>query len=204
MLKIGLTGGIASGKSTVCHLFSQYDVPIIDADIIAKELVEPNQVAYQEIIAAFGTEIVQQNGYLNRPRLRQLIFTDSIAKQQLENILHPKIRQQLMRQSQQFHSPYCILVIPLLIEAQMQDLVDQILVIDLNPEQQLTRLCQRDNISENNAQMMINSQRDRKQRLAVADDVIDNNNATNMLDQLVAQLHKKYLNLAKSSAMSCQ
>ncbi len=204
MLKIGLTGGIASGKSTVCQLFSQYDIAIIDADIIARELVEPNQIAYQQIIATFGADIIQQDGYLNRLGLRQLIFADSAAKQQLENILHPKIRQQLTLQSQQCSSPYCILVIPLLIEAKMQDLVDRILVIDLTPEQQLTRLCQRDNISEDDAQLMINSQSGLKQRLAVADDVIHNNNATNMLDKLVFQLHKKYLSLAKSSAMSCQ
>ncbi|NQZ54777.1 MAG: dephospho-CoA kinase [Piscirickettsiaceae bacterium] len=197
MLKIGLTGGIASGKSAVCQLFSQYDIPIIDADIIARQLVEPGLPAFKEIVLTFGSNIVQQDGYLNRSLLRQLIFTDSAAKKQLETILHPKIRQQLSSQSQQYSSQYCILVIPLLIEADMQDLVDRILVIDLSPEQQLQRLCQRDQLSPDDAQMIINNQCARHQRLSIADDIIDNNNTPEILAQSVTKLHQKYLNLAE-------
>ena len=198
MLKIGLTGGIASGKSTVCDLFSQHNIPIIDADVIAKELVEPNQAALKEIVALFGDDILLNNGTLDRKQLRQLIFSDPEAKRQLEDILHPRIRQQLIQQSSRLSAPYCILVIPLLLEANMLDLVDRVIVVDTDETQQIKRICQRDNISSIDAQAIISSQATIKQRLAIADDIISNNTSIESLALLVDKLHKKY------SSMSCQ
>lgn len=198
MLKIGLTGGIASGKSTVCALFEHYSVPVIDADLIARRLVEPNEDAYSAIIAVFGQNIIKNNGKLNRIKLRNLIFSDPFAKQQLEKILHPKICRQLILQGQQQQTSYCIFAIPLLIESNMKSLVDRVLVIDLNVKQQLQRLQKRDAISHSQARLMIEAQCDHKQRLANADDIINNNGVTDALNKQVKTLHHKYNNLAKS------
>lgn len=198
MLKVGLTGGIASGKSTICELFSQHNIPIIDADIIAQELVKPNQTALKEVIQLFGNDILLNNGELDRKQLRQRIFSNSVDKQQLEALLHPRIRQQLIQQSNQVNAPYCILAIPLLIEANMFDIVDLVLVIDSEQEQQVKRVCRRDNISSADAQAIISSQATREQRLSIADDIISNNHSLESLTLLVDELHKKY------SSMSCQ
>lgn len=202
MLKIGLTGGIASGKSTVAQLFEHYDIPIIDADIIARQLVKPKQAAFDEIVQLFGQHIVQADGTLNRKSLRQLIFSDNAAKQQLEHILHPKIRQQFIQQSNQQRAPYCIVVIPLLVEANMKDIVDRVLVVDLEPKQQFKRLCERDDISQHDAQLIINNQCNRQQRLDVADDVINNNSSPEHLSQTVTKLHQKYCALAKTMSIN--
>ncbi len=196
MLKIGLTGGIASGKSTVCALFERYQVPIIDADLIARQLVEPDEEAYSEIIQRFGQAILQKDKTIHRKKLRQLIFSDPTAKQDLENILHPKIRQQLILKSQQQCASYIILAIPLLIESKMYDLVDRIVVIDINPDLQLSRLQRRDDSSSEQAQIMINSQCSQEQRLARADDIINNNSEPVALNNQVEQLHKKYIKLS--------
>lgn len=204
MFKVGLTGGIASGKSTVCRLFSHYGIPIIDADVIARQLVEPGQAALKKIARTFGNKLLRADGSLNRHAARTLIFSDSKAKQQLENILHPQIRQQLVQQSEQLTADYCILAIPLLIEANMEDLVDRILIIDIEPELQLQRLCERDNLSSQDAQLILNHQCDQQQRLTRADDVINNSGPPESLAQFVDNLHKKYCKLAQSSATSCQ
>ncbi len=204
MLKIGLTGGIASGKSTVCRLFAQLGTPIIDADIIARQLVEPRQEAYNEIIDIFGQDICLPSGELNRQYLRQLIFSDDGAKQQLEMILHPRIRLQLFQQSQALNTPYCIFAIPLLVESKMIDLVDRILLIDIDLSLQLMRLCERDNMTVGDAQLIINSQLNRQQRLDCTDDIIFNNNSSESLIKIVDNLHAKYLSLAKNSSASCQ
>jgi len=197
LLKIGLTGGIASGKSTVCTLFEHYNkAPIIDADVIARHLAEPDKEAYAEIVHHFGGEVLQSDKTLNRKKLRQLIFSDPTAKQALENILHPKIRQQVILQSQQQQACYIILAIPLLIESKMYDLVDRILVIDIDPSLQLQRLQQRDNISAYQAQVMIDAQCSQQQRLAHADDIIDNNNDADALGKQIQLLHQKYIKIS--------
>ena len=196
MLKIGLTGGVASGKSTVCALFENYKIPVIDADVIARQLVEPNEQAYVEIIQYFGHEILQKDKTINRRKLRQIIFSVPVAKQSLESILHPKIRQQLILQSQQQITPYIILAIPLLIESSMCDLVHHTLVIDIEPNLQLRRLQQRDDILKDQAQAMINAQCGREKRLAYADDIIDNNDEPSTLNKQVELLHQKYTNLS--------
>ena len=204
MLKVGLTGGIASGKSTVAELFSQYGIPVIDADLIARTLVEPDQEAFDDIVQTFGKQVLGIDGSLDRQILRQLIFSDTVAKQKLEAILHPRIRQQLLQQSQACNAIYCILAIPLLLEANMTDLVDRVLVIDLEPALQLERLCRRDDISEKQAQEIIDNQCDRQQRLAIANDVIVNDDSIDSLKQCIDKLHQYYLRLAKTSAISCQ
>lgn len=204
MLKIGLTGGIASGKSTICQLFSDYDIPIIDADIIARQIVEPGQPAFKQVVQQFGSGVVQQDGHLNRPLLRKIIFSNPEKKTQLEKILHPKIILELKRQSDAFNTAYCILDIPLLIESKLQNLVDRILVLDISAEKQLRRLCLRDKLSVEDAQLIINNQCNQKQRLTYADDVIDNNKSPDVVAKLISDLHQKYLSIANSSTSSCQ
>jgi len=196
VLKIGLTGGIASGKSTICDLFSQFNIPIIDADIIARELVEPDKDAYIKIVQQFGAGILQKNLTLDRKKLRKLIFSDPISKNKLEAILHPQIRQQLQEQSAQQSTTYCILAIPLLIETNMTDLVDHIIVVDITESQQVNRLCQRDNISETEARTIIKSQSRREERLIIADDIIYNNEPIDDLHITINELHKKYCSIS--------
>jgi len=197
MLKIGLTGGIASGKSTICDLFSHHDIFIIDADIIARELVKPGQPALTEIQTSFGSDIIQHDGTLDRKALRALIFSDPKAKQQLELILHPKIKQQLLIQSNDAQGDYCILAIPLLIESNWQNSVDRILVVDIDPELQIKRLCLRDNMTLTQAKQIIDTQSSREKRLRFADDVISNNLTPASLENIVHQLDKKYRQLNK-------
>jgi dephospho-CoA kinase len=204
MLKIGLTGGIASGKSSVSQLFSAFGIKIIDADLIAHQLVELGQSSLKKITQTFGEKILLNNGELDRLQLRQLVFSDPNAKQQLEAILHPKIRQQLIRQSDNSSSPYCILSVPLLVEAKMTSLVNRILVIEIDSDEQLKRLCQRDNISRSEAMDIMAIQSSSQHRTAVADDIISNNNSPEELGSAVANLHKKYLELAKTMSTGCQ
>jgi dephospho-CoA kinase len=204
MLKVGLTGGIASGKSTVSQLFSTLGADIIDADLIAHQLVEPGQDCLEKIIQTFSKKILLNNGELDRQQLRQVIFSDPEAKQQLEAILHPKIRQQLITQSDNSSSPYCILSVPLLIEAKMTSLVNRILVIEIDADEQLKRLCQRDDISNSQAVDIVAAQSSSQQRTSMADDIIINNNSPEELNLEVENLHKKYLDLAKTISTGCQ
>lgn len=204
MFKVGLTGGIASGKSTVSRLFADLGITIIDADKIARDLVDINQPCYDQIVSRFGADIVLANQQLDRQKLRHLIFHDQNAKEDLEAILHPVIRRQLLIQSDTATSPYCILSIPLLIEAKMTELVDRILVIDSSVEIQLSRLCERDKITADEALRVINSQTSSQQRLLYADDIIVNNTSAKSLTKQVAELHKTYCNLAKLMSTSCQ
>jgi len=204
MLKVGLTGGIASGKSTVSQLFSTLGIDIIDADLIAHQLVEPGQDCLDKITQTFGENFLLNNGELDRHQLRQLIFSDPEAKQQLEAILHPKIRQQLITQSDNSSSPYCILSVPLLIEAKMTPLVNRVLVIEIDTDEQLKRLCQRDNISDSQAIDIVAVQSSSQQRTSMADDIIINNNSPEDLNIEVENLHKKYLYLAKTISTGCQ
>ncbi len=204
MLKIGLTGGIASGKSTVSHLFAQRGITVIDADQIARALVQVDAPCYLEIIKAFGSTFLQADRQLDRAKLRQLIFSDSLAKRQLEAILHPPIRQQLITQSDHAQSPYCLLVVPLLIETKMTHRVDRTLVIDLSKQNQLQRLCEREGMSLTLAESIINQQASKAQRLAMASDVIINDSNIQHLKDRVLQLHEKYLRLANSTSDGCQ
>ena len=196
MLKIGLTGGIASGKSTVCNIFSQLGVAVIDADEIAHELVEVGKPCYLDIINTFGTAFLSKDQQLDRAKLRQLIFSDHVAKLELETILHPSIRRELLELSNKAVSAYCILAVPLLIETNMDTAVDRILVIDITEKNQLERLCKRDHLAPTLANNMIHQQSTRSQRLAMADDVITNNTGVQMLENSIKLLHETYLKIA--------
>lgn len=197
MLKIGLTGGIASGKSTVSKLFVQHGVSLLDADLIARELVRIGSPTLTTLVSLFGNNILTSEGALNRKKLRSIIFNDAHAKQQLESILHPKIRQLLSLRSHALSGPYCILVIPLLIETNMVDLVDLILVVETNKNNQQQRLQQRDDISYSLAKTMITSQSNPAIRQQYADNIITNNGNLNQLNTTVKTLHDHYLKQAK-------
>ena len=196
MLKIGLTGGAASGKSTACTVFSQLGIAVIDADEIARELVEIGKPCYLNIIDIFGTEFLSKNQQLDRSKLRQLIFSDHVAKLKLEAILHPSIRQVLIERSQKVKSAYCILAVPLLIETNMDATIDRILMIDITEKNQLARLCKRDHLAPSLANNMIHQQSSRLQLLAMADDVISNNTGIQKLENSIRLLHETYLEIA--------
>lgn len=198
MLKIGLTGGIGSGKSTAANLFADLGIPIIDMDVLAREIVEPGQVALQEIKKLFGDNICNAHGELDRSRLRKIIFADPLMRKQLENIIHPKIRDRVRKLLAMQESPYCIIVIPLLFETQQQDLVDRILVIDSTVGNQIKRTMQRDNISESYVRDIMETQVARDLRLEKADDVIQNTGNKQELASQVRHLHSKYLELSRN------
>ena len=193
---IGLTGGIGSGKSTVASLFAQTGVPVFDTDAIAKELVAPGKPALKELIAVLGTDIVTENGELNRQELKRLIFEDNKSRELVESVLHPKIRQQLLSMINSCSSPYCIAVIPLLIEKNWQNIVDRVLVVDLPEAMQRSRASLRDHVSENIISQIMHTQVTRAVRLANADDIIDNSQNEQSLLEQVRLLHEKYLSFA--------
>ena len=196
MLKIGLTGGIGSGKSTVTQIFSELKAPIIDADIIAYELVGPGKPALKAIIDHFGQQILTNQNALNRKKLKEIIFSNPEQKKQLEQILHPLVFAEMESQIKQLSGPYCILSIPLLLETQMEDFVDRILVIDCPVELQLERVKNRDQLSEDRIKAIIASQATKEQRLQAAEDVIDNSTDAQALAEQVKKLHNLYLSLA--------
>lgn len=198
MLKIGLTGGIGSGKSTVGDHFLKLGVPVIDADQIAHQLVEPGQPALAKIILHFGKDIVDADGRLDRARLRQLVFSDAGQRKVLEAILHPLVGEEMQRRASTLHDPYCVLSIPLLLENGLDKEVDRVLVVDTTPQLQLARAAQRDAASRENIQAIIASQIDRQSRLEAADDIIHNDGDIPSLLAQVNELHAKYLLMAKT------
>ncbi len=199
MFIVGLTGGIGSGKSTVSAIFKKLGVPVIDADQIARELVEPEQPALKQIIHAFGSELLNQAGELDRNKMRKIIFQHPEEKKTLESILHPLIRESMLHQISRLKTPYCILEIPLLLESNQTDLVDKILVIDVPPDLQYKRVQDRSNLSKQEVETIIATQIDRSSRLAAADDIIVNNRSLAELDKKVEQLHQTYLSFAKNN-----
>lgn len=194
---VALTGGIASGKTLVSTEFAELGVPVIDTDVIAHEIVEPGQPALQEITSAFGTEIINDDGRLNRQALRALIFSDPVERRKLEAILHPRIRQEAGKAIANTTSAYCILVIPLLAERGAYPNVDWVLVVDVEPEIQIKRLMARDSCSRTQANQALASQASREQRLSIADDTLDNSGSPKQIHQKVALLNRKYLKMAK-------
>jgi len=196
MFVVGLTGGIGCGKSAVTDCFAALGVPIIDADVVARAVVEPGQPALREIVQQFGTDALCPDGTLNRAWLREHIFSNPDAKSTLEGILHPRIRAEMRRRLDEFETPYAIFSIPLLFETGQDKGVDRILVVDCAPELQISRVTRRDQASEAQTKSIIASQIDRKSRLAKADDIIDNSGALDDLRPMVELLHQKYLKLA--------
>ncbi|ASV54101.1 MULTISPECIES: dephospho-CoA kinase [Lelliottia] len=193
---VALTGGIGSGKSTVADAFSRLGIAIIDADIIARQVVEPHSPGLNAIAAHFGPNIMNADGTLNRRLLRESIFSQPAEKTWLNALLHPMIHQETQRQIAEATSPYVLWVVPLLVENQLQHKADRILVIDVSPETQLKRTMLRDNVSRQHAEQILAAQATREERLAVADDVIDNDGAPDSIASDVARLHAQYLTYA--------
>lgn len=197
MLKVGLTGGIASGKTRISDLFSQSQVPVIDTDIISREILQPDQPGYLKIKDHFSADIIDSDGNINRLKLRQVIFNNSAEKSWLEAILHPIIFEQTQQQIKQYiESSYVIVVIPLLFETNFASLVDRILVVDCKAEIQIERLLQRDKIDSVLAKKILEQQWSNQDRLTLADDIIHNNSNLDLRDQVIL-LHQKYLALSK-------
>ncbi|MBU2425850.1 MAG: dephospho-CoA kinase [Gammaproteobacteria bacterium] len=193
---VGLTGGIGSGKTTVANLFAKLGISLVDADIVARQVVAPGQPALAAIAQQFGPEILLADGKLNRALLRQHIFSDATAKEWLDQLLHPLIRQQMLQQLQDATSSYVLLVAPLLIENGLTRYIDQLLVVDIEPKTQLLRTTVRDGVSEQQVTAIMAAQCDRSQRLQLADQIINNDQDTAVLPEKVLALHQIYLALA--------
>ena len=196
MTIIAVTGGIGSGKTTVVNLFKNKGIDIIDTDVIARQLVLPGSEALQEIVTLFGQDIVDQNQQLNRSKLRELIFKDEKKRQQLEDILHPRIHQQVLNKLKNISSAYALLVIPLLVESNHSYPYERVLLIDVDEQTQIQRTVERDNCSEETIKQIISVQASREQRKKLADDIIDNTQSLIELNQQVESLHQKYLSLS--------
>ena len=195
-MRIGLTGGIGVGKTVVSNKFKQlYDTPVIDADSISHQLMHVGNETYNEIIEAFGKNVITNSGELDRKFLRDVVFSDATKRMQLESIIHPKVRAEINRQVKSLQSPYCLIVIPLLIESKMQSVVDRILVVDALKHHQLERVKLRDQCSAEHVEDILKAQLDPQERLQHADDIITNNGDLDDLDQQIRALHQKYLAL---------
>ena len=196
-MRVGLTGGIASGKSTVARRFAARGVPVIDADEVARELVAPGEPTLAAVVRRFGPGVLRADGSLDRRALRSQVFASSDARRDLEAILHPPIRATMERLAGSAQGPYVILSIPLLVEGgDARSRVDRILVVDTTEEEQLARLQARDGSSREEARAMLAAQASRAVRLALADDVLDNSADLATLDTRVEALHRRYLALA--------
>ena len=191
---IGLSGGIASGKTTVANIFNEhFNIGIVDADIVAREVVALGSNGLKQITEHFGESILLEDGTLNRSRLRELIFSNPKEKQWLNDLLHPMIREKIDSDLSKITSPYGLLVAPLLVENQMQGMTDRVLIVDVPAEVQIERTMSRDNVSREQVASILKSQASREQRLAVADDVIKNHTKNQELLPQITDLHQKYL-----------
>ncbi|HET8763790.1 MAG TPA: dephospho-CoA kinase [Rhodanobacter sp.] len=198
---VALTGGVAAGKSTVAERFAALGAPIHDADVAAREVIEPGSDGLAAIVTAFGTGVLAADGTLDRVAMRKRIFADAAARTALEGIIHPRVRTWLHERAQHETAPYCLLAIPLLVRnIDHYRWVDRVLLVDAPETAQLARLTQRDDIDPNLAQRMLAQQASRAERLAIADDVIDNSGDAAALDAAVAALHRRYLELAAGRA----
>jgi dephospho-CoA kinase len=196
-LRIGLTGGIASGKSTVAQRFTDLKVPVIDADVAARAVVASGTPGLARVIERFGPGVLAENGELDRRALRDLIFSNPGARRDLESILHPLIRAFMEGSADQVVGPYVVLAIPLLIEGGPSDRVDRILVVEVDEAVQLQRVMERDGCTSEQAHAILASQVGRSARLAAADDVLQNAGTVTDLRQAVDRLHERYLRLAE-------
>lgn len=196
MLRIGLTGGIGSGKSIVAALFASKGVPVIDTDEIARDVARIGAPAYAAMVKVFGQTILDAAGAIDRARLRERVFSDPHARRQLEEILHPRIRAEVEVQLAHLSAAYCVIVVPLLIETDFAALVDRVLVVDTEKALQISRTMARNDLPRATVEAILAAQTDRTTRRARADDVIVNNGDISMLAPQVAALHERYLDLS--------
>ena len=201
MYVVAITGGIGSGKTTIANQFAALGIEVVDADLIAREVVAPGTPALAAITSHFGPEILTEQGLLDRRVLRERIFSDQAAKSWLNALLHPIIRSEMLRQCAAVSSPYCLLVVPLLVENRLTELADRVLVIDVDEATQIERTCRRDGVSREQAQAILASQASRSERLAMADDVLDNQSGTTeTIRARILALHETYLAFASQQA----
>jgi dephospho-CoA kinase len=198
-LRIGLTGGIASGKSTVAQRFMELGVPVIDADEAARAVVAPGQPGLTAVIKRFGSSVLATDGTLNRGALRNLVFADTQSRSDLEAILHPLIRAEMNRRESLAIGPYTVMAIPLLVESGTLDRVDRVLVIDTDEAIQVRRVMARDNCTEEQARAILSAQASRADRNKAADNVVENSGSVSDLRQAVDRLHESYLKLAEKT-----
>ena len=192
--KIGLTGGIASGKTTVSDCFKKLGTQVIDADIISHEVTEPSGSAFEEILSEFGSEILDEKGLINRKKMRAIIFNDPSQKKILENIIHPKVRDEMFQRINKSDDHYLIVSVPLLVETGMHQIMDKTLLVDCSEDTQIERLMHRDKITLNEARAILKNQASRSDRKKIADDLIVNENNVTLieLENEVLELHKYY------------
>ncbi len=197
MLKIGLTGGIGSGKSSATEIFKKLGIPVIDADVIAHQLTSPGTEALLEISEQLGDQFITSQGELNRKQLAHYVFDHPDEKMVLENILHPRVRDSINSKLQKLiSSPYVILAVPLLLETNFTELVDRILVINAPENIRIQRVTSRDDRSTEEVKTIMEHQIDEKTRLEKADDILDNSGTLNELESLIEQLHRQYLQIS--------
>ncbi|CAK9886022.1 MAG: Dephospho-CoA kinase [Candidatus Erwinia impunctatus] len=196
---VALTGGIGSGKTTVANLFAEYGVDIVDADIIAREIVEPGMPAWRALKAKFGPSLFSADGKLDRAALREHIFSHPEDKTWLNTLLHPLIQTETQRQLAECLSPWSLWVVPLLVENNLQHLADRVLVVDVDRDTQLSRTINRDGISHYQAEAIFAAQASRESRLAIADDIIDNSGPPSAVRARIAQLNQHYHQLAAAA-----
>ncbi len=198
VFRVGLTGGIACGKTTVADMFAALGAQIIDTDELARDVVEPGEPALESVIEHFGSAILDDDGRLDRRALRHLVFSDPEKRHLLEQIIHPAIRQRMIESSAIVRGPYQVLIIPLLVESHSDGHVDRVLVVDCDEEVQIRRLMNRDHESRETAEKMLAAQISRQDRLDHADDIIDGGSNLEALQQRVKQLDQYYRELTTS------
>lgn len=196
-MRVALTGGIGSGKSTVASIFQRLGTPIIDSDVISRNIVKPGKPCLKTITETFGNDLLNEKGELDRHKLRNIIFDDSQAKKKLEEILHPEIYREIEKEVSEVDYPYCLVAIPLLIETQATEKFDRILLVDIPEDIQLIRASKRDKASIELISEIIKNQVCRDQRLKYANDIIDNSTKIEELNDAVEKLHNKYLKISE-------
>ena len=199
VLTIALTGGIGSGKTSIASIFKSLGVPIIDSDTISKEIILPGKPCFKDIVNEFGEEILTNKGTIDRYKLRDIIFNNDKARIKLENIIHPVVFKNIDTEISLINYPYCLVIIPLLIETKSTERFDRILVIDALESLQFERIVKRDDISPILIKKIIKTQAKRKERLRYANDIIVNNDTIMNLNKSINTLHKKYLGLSNNN-----
>lgn len=205
MMRVALSGGIASGKTTVSNALAAFNVPIIDTDIIAREVVVPGSKGLKQVVDRFGQTVLDASGQLNRLRLRELVFSDENARKDLEAILHPLIRAETQAQLEKLQKKgtlYCVVAIPLLVETGQHTEYDQVVIVDVEPSVQLKRIMKRDDCSREHAESIVASQATRAERLAVADELILNSSTEKAMHLQVKKLHEHLTLLARKDDYS--